>query len=318
MNKILEATRYVVENSGLVKINCDKVTEFAKRFNSNNNAKHWLSTALFNFFHFSDEDKLNFLFIFSALNFSYWGDPKWTVEYKHKKHDGSLGMILALERGIDEGISLTNFKYCSEISRKEFAHILRGSTEIPLFKERWDSLCEMGENIIANFDGNAGNLIKKANNDAQKLVELIVLSFPSFSDTSMYKGEEIYFYKRAQLLVADIFQLFGGKGYGALKNIDQITACADYKLPLILRNLGILEYLPVLAKKIDNKKEIEKGSIEEIEIRAGTIWAVEFIKEDVKKNNPQVMSFQINDNLWLAAQGNNDNKFYHRTRTTAY
>jgi hypothetical protein len=317
MNKILETTKFVIENSDLVKINHEKVTEFSKNFNPDK-TDHWLNAAPFNFSHFSDEDKLHFLFVFNALSFSYWGEPKWTVEYKDKKHDGAWGMILALGRGIEEGAALTNFEYCSKISKEEFAHVLRGNIETPLLEERWKILREIGLNMTAKFGGKAKNLLAEASGDAQKLLELIVQNFPSFLDIATYKEKEIYFYKRAQLLVADIFQIFGGKNFGALGNMDQITACADYKLPLILRNLGILEYNTALAEKIDNKIEIQKGSAEETEIRASTIWAVEFIKEEVKKRSPQIMSFQINDDLWLATQGNNNGKPYHRTRTTAY
>jgi len=317
MNKILETTKFVIENSDFVKINHEKVVEFSKNFNPDK-TDHWLNAAPFNFSHFSDEDKLHFLFIFNALSFSYWGEPKWTVEYKDKKHDGAWGMILALGRGVEEGAALTNFEYCSKISKEEFAHILRGNIEIPLLEERWKILREIGLNMTAKFSGKAKNLVAEANGDAQNLLELIVQIFPSFLDTAIYKKKEIYFYKRAQLLVADIFQIFNGKNFGALKNMDQITACADYKLPLILRNLGILEYTPALAEKIDNKIEIQKGSAEETEIRASTIWAVEFIKEEVKKRSPQIMSFQINDDLWLTTQGNKNGKPYHRTRTTAY
>ena len=228
-------------------------------------------------------------------------------------------MILALGRGIEEGAALTNFEYCSKISKDEFAHILRGNTEIPLLEERWKILQEIGKSMVTNFDGKASNLIKKANKDAQKLLELIVQNFPSFSDIAEYKEKEIYFYKRAQLFIADIYQIFGGKNFGSLENMDEITACADYKLPLILRNLEILEYTTALAQKIDSKTEIQKGSPEETEIRANTIWAVEFIKEEIKKCSPQIMSFQINDDLWLATQGSNSgNKPYHRARTIAY
>jgi hypothetical protein len=146
-----------------------------------------------------------------------------------------------------------------------------------------------------------------------------VQNFPSFQDISQYKGREIYFYKRAQLLVADIYQIFDGQSFGALTNVDKITACADYKLPQILRKLGILEYTTALAEKIDSKTEIPSNSAEETEIRANTIWAVEFIKEEVKKHSPKIMSFEVNDHLWLATQEKFDgDKPYHRTRTTAY
>ena len=97
----------------------------------------------------------------------------------------------------------------------------------------------LGENIVAKYDGKVSNLINEAKGDAQKLVELIVKNFPSFSDTSPYKEKEIYFYKRAQLFVADIHQLFEGRGFGALKNVDHLTACADYKLPQILPKVRI-------------------------------------------------------------------------------
>lgn len=318
MNKILETTKYVVENSSFVKINHDRVKGFSSGFD-HGKVVHWLSAAPYDFSRLSDEDKLHFVFLFNALSFSYWGSPKWTAEYKDKKHDGSWGMILALGRGLDEGAALLDFKYCSQISKEEFSKILWGNTEIPLLEERWKILREIGANIVTKYDGKVSNLIKEAKGDAPKLVDLIVQNFPSFSDTSFYKNKEVYFYKRAQLFVADIHQLFEKKSFGALENVDQLTACADYKLPQILRKVGILEYTTALVEKIDNKIEISHDSLEEVEIRANTIWAVENIKEEVKKRNPKILSFEVNDHLWLATQEKFDGeKPYHLTRTTAY
>ena len=318
MNKILETTKFVLENSDFVKINHERLAEFSNAFD-HGKAEHWLSATPFDFSHFSDDEKLHFVIIFNTLSFCYWGEPKWNVEYKQKKHDGAWGMILALGRGIEEGAVLLDFDYCSKISKEDFANILRGNTEIPLLEERWKILREIGTTMVAKYSGKASNLIAEAQGNSQNLVELIVQNFPSFSDTSLYKEKEIYFYKRAQLLVADIYQIFDGKGFGALKNVDQLTACADYKLPQILRKLGILEYATALAEKVDNKTEIPHNSPEEIEMRANTIWAVEFIKEEVKKRSPQILSFEVNDHLWLATQEKFDgDKPYHRTRTTAY
>lgn len=318
MNKILETTKFVVENSNFVNINKKRLAEFAKGFD-HGKAEHWLGAAPFDFSHFDAEDTLHFIFIFNVLSFCYWGEPKWTVEYSGKIHDGAWGMILALGRGVEEGAPLLDFKHCSQISQEEFSKILRGNTEIPLLEERWKILRGIGVNMVAKYGGKASNLIAEANGDAQRLVELIVRDFPSFSDTSLYKEREIYFYKRAQLLVADIYQIFDGKSFGDLSGVDQLTACADYKLPQILRKSGILEYATELAEKVDDKREIPHNSPEEIEIRANTIWAVEFIKEEVQKRSPHILSFEVNDHLWLATQEKYpDDKPYHRTRTTAY
>lgn len=74
MSEILDTTKFIVENSDLVKINHERVTEFSKSFD-HGKTKHWLSAAPFNFSHFTEEEKPHFLFIFNALSFSYWGEP---------------------------------------------------------------------------------------------------------------------------------------------------------------------------------------------------------------------------------------------------
>jgi len=318
MSKILESTKFVIDNSRFVKINKAQVAEFARKF-EHGAATHWLSAAPFGFTRLNDEEKLHFLFIFNALSFSYWGEPKWTVGCDERRYDGAWGMIAALHRAIEEGIPLLDFGYCSTINKTDFAKILRANIEIPLLEERWKILREIGEVTTAKYEGKLGNLIGGANGDARKLLEIIPENFPSFRDSSPYKGKEIYFEKRAQLFVGDTFQFFGVESFGNLKNIDKLTACADYKLPQILRKLGVLEYAAALAEKIDNKIEISHGSEEEVEIRANTIWAVELIKEEVKKRNSTIMSIQINDHLWLATQEKfPGDKPYHRTRTTTY
>jgi hypothetical protein len=161
--------------------------------------------------------------------------------------------------------------------------------------------------------------VKAAEGDAEKLLDLIINNFSAFNDVHIYKGKHIAFYKRAQLLVSDIYQLFKGKSYGMLKNVDKLTACADYKLPKMLRKLEILEYDAGLTEKMISKTHIPAGSVEEIEIRAATVWATELIKEALKRPHPRISSIHINDALWLLSQDKSpSDEPYHRTRTTSY
>jgi len=318
MNKILETTKRVAENSVFVKIDQARILEFSKNFD-HGSVKHWLNAAPIDFGKFSDEEKLHFLFLFNSLSFSYWGEPKWTVEDQGKKFGGSWGLVKALDKGIKNGFNLLDFDYCSKISREDFLKIFHGNVEIPLLEERWNILRELGMVMVEKFQGRAANLVSEANGDALKFLDLILENFPSFQDVSIYNDQEVYFQKRAQQLVADIFQLFDGIGFGEFKDTEELTACADYKLPQILRKSGILVYADSLADKIDNKIEIPHSSVEEMEIRANTIWAVEFIRQGVSKRQPNIKSFEINDHLWLATQEKfPDDKPYHRTRTTAY
>lgn len=318
MIPILETCRFVRGNARHVRLNEERAFDFANSFRRTQSG-HWLAVAPFDFSRLTNEEKLHFLLLFNALSFSYWGDPKWTMEYAGRSLDGAWGMIAALGRGIDEGVPLLDFAFCSTMPREAFAHLLRGSVRIPLLDERWKILHEVGSVVTSAYDGKVANLVESASGDAQALLEIILRDLPSFRDSSLYRGQEIFFEKRAQLLVGDIFQMFGGQNFGALRRVDEITACADYKLPMILRSLGIFEYTPDLAERIDQKVEIAHDSEEEVELRALTIYAVDLIKEEVRKRHPDILSMEINDYLWLATQEKiAGEKPYHRTRTTAY
>ncbi len=100
-----------------------------------------------------------------------------------------------------------------------------------------------------------------------------------------------------------------------IKNLQHLTAFADYKLPQILRMFGVLEYVDELAEKVDNIIEISYNSREEIEIRAATIWAVELLRQKVQK----LTAMEIDNALWLISREIKDEaKPYHRTRTIFY
>jgi len=318
MNRIIESAKFVVDNSQHVKINSKKVDEFCDYFNRSY-IKHWIDESPFDFRQLNPKDRLHFLLVFNSISFSYWGDPKWKIIYHSKEVDGAYGMISAIARAIENKIPILDAKFLSEIKEKELSTILEGNVQIPLFEERLSILQETGTTLLKKFEGDFTNLLKKANGDSHKLLRLIVENFPSFEDSSTFKGKRVYFYKRAQLLIADIFQAFNEYEFGRLKNINQLTACADYKLPFVLRRLGIFSYSDYLSDKIDNQEPIEKDSEEEIELRANTIWVVELMKQKIKKKIAHADSIHVNDHLWLLGQKKlRDDKPYHLTRTTSY
>jgi len=58
---------------------------------------------------------------------------------------------------------------------------------------------------------------------------------------------------------------------------EDLTMFADYRVPQILRHLGIFQYSAELADAIDSEKELPYSSKWEVEIRAATVLAVETI-----------------------------------------
>lgn len=112
--------------------------------------------------------------------------------------------------------------------------------------------------------------------DVAFFLNFVVLGF---RDHSLYKGHQVFLYKRAQIFVADLWGAFKGEGYGHFYDISSVTIFADYIVPAVLRNLGVLRYSSDLSTSVDSKQEICSGSEEEVEIRACCIHAVEKMKE---------------------------------------
>ncbi len=317
VNRVLDTTKYVVENADFVKINQQKLIDLAKSFETQQDS-NWLQNSPFAIESLSDENKLMFSVVFNGISFSYWGDPYWNVEYKGVLHTrGSWSLVASIFRSVEEGNSLLSPVILKSISKKELGYALRGNTEIPLLQDRVNILNKIGEVITYSYDGKFSNFMKIHGKDAIVLQEAIGNHFqPAFDDYYDYKGEKVYFNKRAQALVESIHSIFEGKGYGNINNIQELTALADYIIPNLLRSLGILEYSDDLINLIDSKSFLEKGSYYEIEIRATTVWVVELIKRELALKGISSKAQSINDYLWTI--GRDVKTPFHQVRTTAY
>lgn len=60
---------------------------------------------------------------------------------------------------------------------------------------------------------------------------------------------QVFFYKRAQIFAADVYGAFGGRGLGAFTDAAALTCFADYRVPVVLRSMGVLVYSEALAGK---------------------------------------------------------------------
>ncbi len=266
------------------------------------------------------EDRAAQILLFNTINFSYWGSPKWTIDFRGRLEDGAWGMLGSIARAVqDEDFPLFDGAYLAEIPASELRRILRGNIEIPMFQERLDILHEVGGALVAEFDGSFIDIIRAAENDAVALVQLLVARFPSFNDVATLDGHTVAFYKRAQLAAAMLYEAFEGRGLGDLRRTEELTAFADYKLPQVLRRLGVLRYAPHLAARIDRREPLAAGSREEVEIRAATVWAAELMRRELVTRRAAVTALHIDYWLWYAGQVQGpDVPPYHRARTIYY
>ncbi len=268
---------------------------------------------------YPDEIGVGYFMLMNALNFCYWGTPKWTVEYQGKLLDGAWGMFAALKRALDEGIPIHDGAFLAGIGEGDLKHIFRGMGEIPLLSQRIAICREVGRVLTDNFQGSFLYLVKAAEGSAVNLVRLLVTRVPSFDDSAEWEGNRLLFFKRAQLAPAMLFERWQGTGSGAFNDIGELTVSADYKIPQVLRKRGILEYAPGLERFVDEKRRIPARSREELEIRTATILACEMIVEQIQPRYPGVTSQAVDRMLWYVGQKHTpDEKPYHLTLTTAY
>lgn len=317
---ILSSTKYVVQNSNHVVLDEQKIrstTKIIKNFLVQNKD---LSEAGVVVTGNTDID-IQLSLIIDSINFCFWaekGHDKWTVEWpKGSTVGGWYSLLNSFRRALDSETDLSNAGVIADLSFEQAKKIFLGTNgvQMPLLKQRVENLNETGGVLLEKFDGEFKNLLGQSNYDAIDLVKLVLKDFKSFQDKTKFNGKDVFFYKRAQIVAQDINLLLKKKN-GELKNIDQLTAFVDYKLPQIFRDMGLLKYSKSLAEKIDNYVLIGKDSKEEIEIRSATVWAVELIRQDL---GGKYLASDIDNAVWLISQDQKKvKKPYHRTYTIYY
>ena len=216
---------------------------------------------------------------------------------------------------------------------------------LPLEDERARLLREVGRGLVDHFGGSAARLVAAANGRADVLVDLVVRIFGGFRDVAIdpRDGSQVFLYKRAQIFVGDLWGRFNGRGLGRFdESIKELTMFADYRVPVVLRNMGILRYEPNLARKVDQHNFstadiVAAGSAEEVDVRACTVQAVErmrrALEERIEKEpelNPTipgevdekfVTSVALDWFLWTEGERQRDDAGagkHHRTLTVFY
>lgn len=84
----------------------------------------------------------------------------------------------------------------------------------------------------------------------------------------------------------------------SIKNIEELTCFADYRIPQILAHEGVLVYSQELKDFISSEKVMPYGSEFEVEIRGCMIQAVELIKKELNELGVNWNSVEVDWLLW--------------------
>ncbi|KAJ2790128.1 hypothetical protein H4R20_007065 [Coemansia guatemalensis] len=120
---------------------------------------------------------------------------------------------------------------------------------------------------------------------AAHLVEKLVNAFPSLRDAASIDGQQVYLFKKAQLLAYDVCQRFGSTDARfAFPDIGDMSLFADNVVPAMAQHHGLLVPCEAIAVKIRDARELTLT--ETTAMRAASIVAGQLIVDHA--NNPEV------------------------------
>ncbi len=262
-----------------------------------------------------------YVFVLDALNWCFWPS---TTGAEYDALAGGLRDALAADARAFDADAL------ARATAATVARWTRAPHALPFLEERAARVREVGAVLGARFGGLAANVVRAARGSAARLAELVAEHFVGFRDEAVFVDRDgaprqVFFYKRAQILAGDVWTAYGravardgdaDAPLGAFSDAGALTAFADYRLPQILRERGVLVYAPALAADVDAQRELPAGLAAEVEIRAATVVAVERLAAAL-----DTKAVFLDHVLWWAGEEANAKGAlapHHRVRTCFY
>ena len=259
--------------------------------------------------------------LINTLNFVFT-DFSTSVKYKIENLSDTDAMVYQIDKALLEGVPLTQGHYMRDMDLKEFKRIFTGNIEMPMADEKVEILNNVGDTLVTKYDGDWINFVddgpKKLYDNGEGLVERLVRDFKRFDDHSIFENEKVYFLKLAQLAFWGIHRELS-KRHFYIEDMENMTAFADYIIPVALESFGIVKYSSGLKEKIDSGILIDRDSIEEIEIRSTSIYVTAKLTElinNYKNEEEKIIIPQLDFKLWTDFHA--DERPHHLTKTIMY
>ncbi|KAL4421208.1 hypothetical protein ABPG77_010083 [Micractinium sp. CCAP 211/92] len=126
----------------------------------------------------------------------------------------------------------------------------------------------LGALILANLDAQAAAGQPPS---AAALVEELAETFPAFEDSGLYRGKQVHFCRKAQLLAAQLHLRFrGSDARFRFADMAQLSVDSGNVLPAVFRRQGLLQLSDGLAAAVDAGQDLQ-GDERERALRAAAV-----------------------------------------------
>jgi Potential Queuosine, Q, salvage protein family len=250
----------------------------------------------------SDEERAAFSLTLNAINFGSGWFPTL------RKAPGMSGF-----RTVEAGLRAHgpwSADALAAMTREEIAAAVGQDPRHELIGHFTVHLRQLGEKVRDEHGGSFLALARSGDGSAVRLAETLA-SWPTWRDVSPYDGEDVPFFKRAQIAAADLALA----GLAPAQDLARLTIFADNLVPHVLRIDGVLRFDDDLVARIEAEQLIDHDSPEEVEIRACALHAAELLVAAHGSTTATAV-----DNILWHRGGESRYKAVprHRARTTAY
>ena len=311
-NPVVESVIPVINNSVYVSTDIEQISQVAswmayEEFPSRNSGQE-------SYKKFEAEDHIKSTMLMSCINFAFTDfdtQVKYEVEHNGAILSDSEAVIHQVNNTIASGNDISDGEVMAGLSLTDLENIFVGNIEMPMLKERVEILNNVGKKLVDSYEGSWIKFINSCSpnlyHKGEGLVEKLVTEFPRFNDVTNFEGNEVKFYKLAQLGYWGIYASLGNSDYFEIQDINRMSAFADYIVPVALRLFGIINYVDELDNAINKGIEIPESSTKEVEIRAHSLYATAILTGEINKLRPvseAIIIPQLDWRLW---------KTYHAT-----
>ena len=315
-SQVLSSVSKVIPKLSCMEINIEKLQEVAINLSQEDFGINYEGNP-----NIVPEEYIRKTMLINTLNFVFT-DFSTSVKYKIENLSDTDAMVYQIDKALIEGVPLTQGHYMRDMDLKEFKRIFTGNIEMPMADEKVEILNNVGDTLVTKYDGDWINFVddgpKKLYDNGEGLVERLVRDFKRFDDHSIFENEKVYFLKLAQLAFWGIHRELS-KSYFFIEDMENMTAFADYIIPVALESFGIVKYSSGLKEKIDSGILVDRDSIEEIEIRSTSIYVTAKLTELINKyknEEEKIIIPQLDFKLWTDFHA--DERPHHLTKTIMY
>ncbi len=234
----------------------------------------------------SPENEIGLILFYNTVNFCY-RDPETGQDFVfHDRAGRSLKSTAAMMAALlESGLEWNRLEQVAAITPIQWQRMfqLEAPNVLYLGMQRRERVTGLARYLQLQGFATVMDFIQASQYDVLKLTAALL-------DSGFFEDE---FLKRLQVALKRMDSILAERMHGRLEGMHLLTCMADYSIPQLLYNIGVLELNDKLRRQLVTQEPILPGSREELALRAAVVVIAEPLAQQMG-----ITEAQLNNLLW--------------------